>query len=183
MGEKINVLQLPFEGAAPQRDPLGLESIPDDTRQRFLRFRLAGENGTFLPIQDIVEVRPLKTTDILPIPEISSSILGVCNWRSEILWLIDLNILVGDLPLWKQFPVLEEPIAIVVQSPQQSVGLVVEKVDDVELLDPESIHQPTDLSPSEIAPFVVGYLPDHKGTVLDALTIVEYFLQESLYAA
>ena len=179
MGEKINLLQLPLEGTATQKDPLGLEPIPEDTRQRFLRFRLSGENGAFLPVQDILAVRPLKTTDILPIPEISSSILGVCSWHSEILWLIDLNVLVGDLPLWEQAPVLEEPIAIVVQSPQQSVGLVVEKVDDVELLDPASLHQPTDLCPSELTPFVVGYLPDHQGTVLDAIAIVEYFLQQS----
>lgn len=178
MAPTINVLQSPREETAVHSDPLGLEPIPEDTRQRFLRFRLAGENRTLLPLQNIAEVRYLETADILPVPEISSSVLGVCNWRGEILWLADLNALIGDSPLWRQTPLLEQPVAIVVQSAQKSVGLVVEQVDDIELLDPTSIRQQTDICSPTLAPFIVGYLPEHKGTVLDSIAIVECLLQE-----
>ncbi|MEM9265179.1 MAG: chemotaxis protein CheW [Cyanobacteria bacterium P01_F01_bin.13] len=158
-------------------DPLGLEPIPNDTRQRFLRFRLSGKNETLLPLEAIAEVRPLEIEDILPIPEISSSVLGVCNWRGELLWLIDLNMLVGDIPLWHQAPLLEEAIAIVVQLGQQSIGLIVEQVDDVELIEPELIQPQPDLCSSTLATFVAGYLPHHQGTVLDAKAIFEQSFQ------
>lgn len=174
----INVLQSPLDKTAVHSDPLGLEPIPEDRRQRFLRFRLSGENRTLLPLQNIAEVRYLETAEILPVPEISSSVLGVCNWRGEILWLADLNALIGDSPLWLQNPLLEQPVAIVVQSAQKSVGLVVEQVDDIELLDPTSIRQQTDIYSPTLASFIVGYLPDHKGTVLDSIAIVECLLQE-----
>ncbi|MEO0394797.1 MAG: chemotaxis protein CheW [Cyanobacteria bacterium P01_A01_bin.137] len=179
MTSAISVLESSFETISTQHDPLGLEPIPDDTRQRFLRFKLSGVNGSLLPLQDIAEVRQLATADILPVPEIANSILGVCNWRGEILWLVDLNALMGERPLWDQTPLLEQPTAIVVQSARYSIGLVVERVDDVELIEPELIDQQTELSSPTLAPYVVGYLPDHKGMVLDARAIVDHFLQVS----
>lgn len=169
------LLQLSSEDATTQIDPLGLEPIPDDTRQRFLRFKLAEENRTLLPLQDITEVLQLATVEILPIPDISESMLGVCNWRGEILWLADLNALVGNSPLWQQVPLLDRPVVIVVQSTQKTIGLVVQQVDDVELIEPESIHQQTDLYSPALAPYVTGYLSEHEGTVLNAIAIVEQF--------
>lgn len=162
---------------AIQTDQLGLEPVPEDTRQRFLRIRLLGENKTLIPLQDIAEVRQLTMVEILPIPEISQSMLGVFSWRGEILWLADLNALVGDSPLWRQVPLLEEPVAIVMRSDQHSVGLVVEQIDDVELIEPESIHQQTDLDSSTLATFTAGYLPDHGGVVLDIALVVEHLVK------
>ena len=66
-----------------------------------------------------------------------------------------------------------------VQSAQHSIGLVVEHVDDVELIEPGLIDQQTELSSPTLAPYVAGYLPEHKGMVLDVEAIVEHFLQVS----
>lgn len=179
MTSAISVLESSLETISVHNDPLGLEPIPDDTRQRFLRFKLSGANGSLLPLQAIAEVKQLAIADILPVPDIANSVLGVCNWRGEILWLVDLNALIGERPLWEQVPRLEQPTAIVVQSAQHSIGLVVEHVDDLELIAPELIDQQTELSSPTLAPYVSGYLPDHKGMVLDAGAVVEHFLQIS----
>lgn len=179
MTSAISVLESSLKTISAYSDPLGLEPIPDDTRQRFLRFKLSGVNGSLLPLQDIAEVKQLTTVDILPVPEIANSVLGVCNWRGEILWLVDLNALIGEPSLWDQAPLLEQPTAIVVQSAQHSIGLVVEHVDDVELIEPGLIDQQTELSSPTLAPYVAGYLPEHKGMVLDVEAIVEHFLQVS----
>lgn len=162
------------EAISTQVDPLGLSPIPDDTRQRFLRFRLLEENKSLLPLQDIAEVKTLPKTDILPVPELKNSVLGVCNWRGDILCLVDLNALLGGCPLWDQMPLLEESLVIVVQSARRSVGLVVEKVNDIELIEPESIQFHADLCSSTLAPYVTGYLPDHEGMILDADAIVRH---------
>ncbi len=166
-----------LQEAAALSDPLGLMPIPEDTRQRFLRLRLSGENETLLPLEVIAEVLQLELAEILPVPEMPDCLLGVCNWRGEILWLADLNVLVGSPPLWHQTPGLERPMVIVAESGDRKVGLVVERVDDVELAAPETLHMPTEFESTAIAPFVMGYLPNHKGTVLDVDVIVERSLQ------
>ena len=162
---------------ALRSDPLGLEPIPEDTRQRFLRFNLSGTNKTLLPLEVVAEVLQLDPVEILPVPEVSAYLLGVYNWRGEILWLVDLNVLVGDAPLWHQTPFLEQPMLLIVESGERRVGLVVEQVDDVELVAPEEIHPPTELYSTALAHFVLGYLPNHGGTVLDVDVIVERSLQ------
>ncbi len=166
-----------LQDAAALSDPLGLVPIPEDTRQRFLRFQLSSENETLLPLEVIAEVLQLEPVEILPVPEVSNCLLGVYNWRGEILWLVDLNVLVGSPPLWHQAPGLETPMVIVVESGDRKVGLVVERVDDVERVAPETLHMPTEFDSTAIAPFVMGYLPNHKGTVLDVDVIVERSLQ------
>lgn len=179
MAFTTSTLQSPLQKTAAQIDPLGLEPIPDDTRQRFLQFRLLEEYKTLLPLQNIAEVQQLNTLDILPIPEISSFMLGVCNWRGEILWLADLNALVGNGSLWHQAPLLEQPVAIVVQSAEKTIGLVVEQVDDIELIEPQSICQQTDLFSPTLAPYVTGYIADYQGLVLNTTAIVDHLLQGS----
>ena len=155
-------------------DPLGLDPIPEDPRQRFLRFSLLAEAQVFLSLKAIVEVRQLNTLDILPIPEISNSLLGVCNWRGDLLWLADLNALISNRPLLQETtPHIKQPMVIVVQSNQKTMGLVVAQVDDIELIDPQDIQPQTDLGTSALGPYGVGYLHHHQGTVLDADVIIE----------
>ena len=173
----MNTLQSPLKEQLAQSDPLGLDPIPEDTRQRFLRFKLLEEHRTLLSLQGIAEVRQLTTLDILPIPEVSNSMLGVCNWRGEILWLIDLNALVGNRPLWHQAPLLEQAMVIVVQRAQKAIGLVVEQVDDIELVEPQSICPKTDLCAPTLAPYVTGYLANHQGVILDTVAIIEHMHQ------
>lgn len=176
----VNQLQPMLQGGdTPLLDPLGLEALPEDTRQRFLRLRLSGENATLLPLEHVAEILQLEPTEILPVPEVPNYLLGVCHWRGEILWLADLNLLVGSPPLWQQAPFLDKPIVIVVESGDRKVGLVVEQVDDVEMVAPETLHLPTEFDSTALAPFVMGYLPNHGGTGLDVDVIVERALQGS----
>ena len=157
-------------------DPLGLTPIPEDNRQRFLRFRLCGENSLLLALQEITEVLPLEPVSILPVPEVAGYMLGVFSWRGGMLWLVDLNVLFGEQPLWQQLPSLSQAMVIVIQAGTRSVGLVVERAQDVELIDPETIHRRSDLSSPAVAPLLVGYLSDHGGAVLDAGAIIERVL-------
>ncbi|MEM7065162.1 MAG: CheW domain-containing protein [Cyanobacteria bacterium P01_B01_bin.77] len=178
MVSTINTQQSTLKKTSAQIDPLGLAPIPEDLRQRFLKFKLLGEYRTLLPLKNIVEVHQLSTLDILPVPEASNSMLGVCNWRGDILWLTDLNALVGNTPLWHQSPLLMQSVAIVVQSAQKKLGLVVERVDDIEQIEPRSIHQNTDLCSPIWAPYVAGYIADYPGLVLDVAAIVANCFQD-----
>lgn len=157
-----------------QPDPLGLAPVPEDTRQRFLRFRVSGENVTLLPLAKVAEVLQLTTAEILPIPDVPPWLLGMCNWRGEMLWLADVSRLMGEVPLWRQVPTLEHPMVIVVRSDERAVGLLVEQVDDVDLIAPETIVHLNTIDSPILAPLVAGHLPNHQGIILDAALLIEH---------
>jgi len=109
------------------------DPLPPETRQRLLRFALGLEDSALLPLEQITEILRLNVTEILPVPEMPSCVLGIGNWRGEMLWLVDLNHLVGYSPLSSVRQVSASPVAMVVQVNDQAVGLVVQQVNDIEL--------------------------------------------------
>lgn len=163
----------PLSAVETKPDPLGLIPLPVDNRQRFLRFVLSQKDDALLPLDRILEVMQLPLEDIFPVPDMSSCILGVCSWRGETLWLVDLNHLVGYAPLYQQVQMLASPIVVVVQHEGRSLGLVVEQVSDVDLFDDEAIRMESGLCPPGLEPFVLGYCPHQGGTVLNASAIVD----------
>jgi positive phototaxis protein PixI len=151
------------------------DPLPPETRQRLLRFPLGPEDSALLPLEQITEILRLNVAEILPVPEMPSCVLGICNWRGEMLWLVDLNHLVGYPPLSSVRQVSASPVAMVVQVNDQAVGLVVPQVNDIELHELQQL-QPAavGLFPPKLLPFVLGAMPGGNGTVLDVTAITQY---------
>ncbi|HBL14065.1 MAG TPA: chemotaxis protein [Cyanobacteria bacterium UBA11162] len=178
-------------------DPLSLEPLPPETGERLLRFPLGSKDTALLPLEQIAEIIRVNGGEILPVPEMPTCVLGICNWRGEMLWLIDLNHLMGypSLSLQGSF----SPMAMVIQvnhqlqgmgseewgvesgvddklipHNQQSLGLVVQHVNDIELHDLHQL-QPAapGLFPPRLLPFILGSLPGENSTVLDVNAIAQ----------
>ncbi|HEY9596641.1 MAG TPA: chemotaxis protein CheW [Cyanophyceae cyanobacterium] len=153
-------------------DPLTLDPLPPETRQRLLRFPLSDKETALLPLYQIAEVLRLSAADILPVPKMPGCVLGICNWRGEMLWLIDLNHLVGYPPVSWQGSA--SPVAMVIQSNEHPIGLVVQQVYDIELHEMEQLQPATPgLFPTWLLPFVLGYLPGEGNTVLNVNAITQ----------
>jgi|SRR4028119_183869 chemotaxis signal transduction protein len=150
------------------------DPLPPETGERLLRFPLGFQDSALVPLEQITEILRLNVAEILPVPEMPSCVLGICNWRGEMLWLVDLNHLVGSPPLSMREQVLTSPAAMVVQVNHQSVGLVVPQVNDIELHDLQKL-QPAvaGLFPARLLPFVLGALPGDNGIVLDVTAITQ----------
>ncbi len=150
------------------------DPLPPETRQRLLRFPLGLEDSALLPLEQITEILRLNVTEILPVPEMPSCVLGIGNWRGEMLWLVDLNHLVGYRSLSSVRQVSASPVAMVVQVNDQAVGLVVQQVNDIELHELQQL-QPAaaGLFPPKLLPFVLGALPGGNGAVLDVTAIAQ----------
>ncbi len=149
--------------------------FPEESRQKFLRFSLGSQDSGMLPLEQISEVLNVTVANILPVPEMPSCVLGIYNWRGKMLWLIDLQHLVDYPPLLQQGRGLGSLMAMVIQMDGQSMGLVVQYVNDIELHDAEQL-QPAaaGLFPPRLLPFVKGYLPGANGTVLDTGAIASF---------
>ncbi len=146
-----------------------LEQTIDVTQteaQKFLHFNLSKKLAALVLVEDIAEVLHVPKSSLLPIPQMPPCVLGIYNWRDEMLWTIAL----GEL---FQLPAIDIPSTdstisvIVAEMDGQYLGLVVDRVNDIEWHELKSIQPPrAQLFSAQLLPFMQGYLSD--GTILIA---------------
>jgi positive phototaxis protein PixI len=160
--------------AVTNLDLLGLDSLPPETGERLLRFPLGYEETALLPLEQITEIIRVNVDEILPVPELPPSVLGICNWRGTMLWLIDLNHLLGYQSLAGQQKELATPMAMIVRDNDRTLGLVVQRVNDIELHELQQLQPavPGLFSPQQL-PFLLGALPGDNGMVLNVTAITQ----------
>jgi positive phototaxis protein PixI len=124
--------------------------------EQFLSFSLP-THLAILPTRNLTEVLTLSAQQIVPIPDLlDRSIMGVCNWRGEVLWLVDLNAKLNGEPL----PVLQGThySAIIMHHNGQTLGLVVSQVTQMvwcEVAEIQPLPQTKQMPHS--SPFIQGY--------------------------
>lgn len=153
--------------------------------QQFLRFHLLPDTTALLPVYQMTEVLTISLNQIVPIPHMPAWIVGVYNWRGEILWIVDLGHLIGLASIHQQTLRRLTYTTIVIHATQQGVGrqrlgnrltgrkmlgLVVTQVEDMEWCDTNLIQAPLPASVSpELAPFLRGYWMKSNGEMLHIL--------------
>lgn len=127
--------------------------------QKFMQFQITRDDLVLLPARRVIEIRPLEAKEILPVPQLSEWVLGMCQWRGEMLWVIDLANLVGLPPLaWQQSNFL-----MVLQVEKKTLGLAVYRVTGIEDFDLTQLYPPSaELFSSELLPFLQGFFLTEK---------------------
>ncbi len=147
------------------RQDSALVSVSD--REQFLRLHLVLDMTALLPIQQVAEVLTIPIGTIVPIPHMPPWVMGVYNWRGEVLWMVDLGHLCGLGSWYEQVtsPSVYEAIVLQVPHPStqtqpksQTLGLVVDRVEDLEWCDWRAIQCPPNftLNP-QLTQFLRGY--------------------------
>ena len=159
------------------------------TKQQFLRFHLMPDTTALLPVHQMTEVVTMAINEVVPIPHLPAWVIGVYNWRGEILWLVDLGHLIGLPPIHQQATGRSTYTAIVIHPTQQGrqqagsqktsgklLGLLVNRVEDMASCNPDLIQSPPQSSvSSELVKFLRGYWLKTNGdilVVLDANSII-----------
>lgn len=148
----------------------------------FLRFPLGAKSQAILPVDQLSEVLLLASNQVVPIPDMSVWVLGVHNWRGEVLWVIDLGQLLGLPSLHQQMTSTNSLMVLVTQERGRSpttaahLGLAVQGVDDLHWCNPADIASPPPgvVTPS-LAPFLRGYTLGQDGEMLLALDMTALF--------
>lgn len=140
---------------------------PNFMGEQFLRLYLDEETGALLPISQLTEVLNVSCSQVMPIPHMHPWIMGVYNWRGEILWLVDLAHLVGITPLYQQALTSSNYTVIVLEgaaqeidssNEQNTVGLVINQVGNIENCNPDLIKNISSASiNSKLEAFLRGY--------------------------
>ncbi len=145
--------------------------------EQFLRFHLLPDATALLPMEQLTEVLTVPRGQIVPIFHMPPWVMGAYNWRGEILWMVDLGHLVGLTPWYQQGMTTSAYNAVVLQADSNStgsanlkshrLGLIVNRVEDIDWCDPRSIKTPPSSSVTpELMPFLRGYWLKPNGDML-----------------
>jgi positive phototaxis protein PixI len=129
-----------------------------EPQQKFLTFYLGAQDKAVISLKDIIEVFQISLAEICPVPQMPNCVLGIYNWRGEILWLTDIEDMLGYAPIAQGANLFSKLMAIVLQREGKSLGILVRQLMDIENFDITQIKTPENgLFSSEISPFLEGY--------------------------
>ncbi|MDJ0735053.1 MAG: chemotaxis protein CheW [Nostocaceae cyanobacterium] len=147
------------------------------TTQKFLAFKLGVKDTAVISLENVTEVLQISLNQICGVPQMHSCVLGIYNWRGEMIWLVDLEDMLGYASLSQGSNMLSQMMAIVVQKDGKYLGLLVRQLMDIEWLDKNQIKPYSgDLFSPEVSSFVEGYFINNDEEIiisLDAGAIIE----------
>lgn len=145
------------------------KQLASKTREeQFLRFCLHSDTKVMLPIRQITEVLKIQFGQIVPIPHLPAWVMGVYNWRGDILWMVNLGHLIGLESEYQQESNLSNHPVIVLSPNKEKtkidsennihLGLLIDSVEDIEMCDVEAIQSASNSTITrQIQPFLQGY--------------------------
>lgn len=158
---------------------IGTTNASQDQGEKFLRFQLGDLAIALLALNSIKQVMQVSLSEILPVPQMPGCVLGIYNWRGEMLWLVDLGQMLGfpslcdpSLEVGSQPPLTKggDLMAIAIQIGDKTLGLVVRQINDIERHHLQQINQPSiGLFSPDIMPYLGGYLLGEEREVLMVL--------------
>ncbi len=101
------------------------------TATRYLILHLVDQQLVMLPLDQLAEVFNLPLMQIVPIPDVPTAVMGVCNWRGEVTWVVDLGYLLGFAPLFQKGFNQTIYKVVLLQVDNQYVGLAVPKIGEM----------------------------------------------------
>ena len=122
-------------------------------------------------------VKQVSLSEICAVPQLPNSVLGIYNWRGEMLWLVDLEEMLGYTALSKNLKNISRMMAIILENDGQYMGLLVRQLMDIEWLDITEMKEPyPELFSAKLSSFLQGYFINKSEEILfnlDALKIID----------
>lgn len=182
-----NSLNYPNLSLMPESS--GRLATGDAQTRKFLQFYIGERDLALIPVETVAEIATVRLSEVLPVPEMRSCILGIYNWRGEMLWVVDFGELLGYPPLYGlpsrqsrsgsdilTSGVITQAVAIVIEWNEQVIGFMVPQVLDLAHY-PLAHLQAADsqLFPPARVPYLQGYFIDDPGELAIVIDIAEVF--------
>ncbi|MBE9205737.1 purine-binding chemotaxis protein CheW [Nostoc sp. LEGE 06077] len=148
-----------------------------ENQEKFLSFTLGSSDQAVISLQYITEVLQVSLGDICGVPQMPSCVLGIYNWRGEMLWLVDLEEMLGYPSLLQGINFLSKMMAIILEVDGKNLGFLVRNMMDIEWLETQQMKLPsTDFFSPKISAFLQGYFINAMEEMvlsLDAVAIIK----------
>lgn len=174
-----------------ERSTVGADS--GRNRHQFLRFVLQPGSTALIEIERTIELVNIPTDRIVPMPHLPPAVRGVYNWRGEILWIVDLALLLGLSGATQHYRSVQptivlssggegdllqrSPVAATAVPAVKTIGFIVDEIVEIEWceLDPNSSGSLLAVHP-ELAQWVSGVWESPDGEdllILDGQAILD----------
>lgn len=151
-----------------------LGSVDRNTNElRFLRVCFNAEETALLPLASIQHVLKIPVTEVLPVPHMPDCVLGIYNWRGEMVWLVDLAQQLGFPSVLMDSHRLETVNTIVIQSDRLCLGIVVPRVYEIETHSLQQLQPPPSAFPAKLLSFLQGYFSASSSPVLNPKALIQ----------
>jgi positive phototaxis protein PixI len=151
---------------------LNYPTIHTNKEDSYLKFQLNQQTGAVLSISHTQEAIVIPVTSVTAIPNMPPCILGLMNWRSHIIWVVDLpkmfNLESLDYRL-RQYNI------IIIQIKSMIVGVVVQEIQGTTKFTVDDIRSPVGQVASSLVPYLCGCIVQQEEIllVLDAVHILQ----------
>jgi positive phototaxis protein PixI len=137
----------------------------------YLKFYLNQQTAAILAMNYTQEAVIIPVESITAMPSMPTCILGLMNWRSRIIWAIDLSKILNLASVENR---LHQYSVIVIKVESTLVGLVVQEIKGITKFMPDEIRSPIGQVASSLVPYLRGCVSQQDETllVLDAQAIV-----------
>ncbi|MBD0385132.1 MAG: purine-binding chemotaxis protein CheW [Nostoc sp. C3-bin3] len=138
----------------------------------YLKFQLNQQTAAVLSMKHTQEAVIIPIESVTSMPNMPSCILGLMNWRSRIIWVVDLPRMLNLESLDYR---VRQYSAIVIQVESLVLGLVVQEIKGTTKFISDDIHSPIGQVASSLVPYLCGCVVQQQEIllVLDALAIVQ----------
>ncbi|WP_016949254.1 chemotaxis protein CheW [Anabaena sp. PCC 7108] len=149
------------------------QPIQSSLGNSYLKFQLNQQTTAVLSINHTQEAIIIPVESVTAMPNMPTCVLGLMNWRSRIIWVI-------DLPKMFNLECLDHRLRqyniIVIKVESLLLGLVVQEIKGTTKLMSDNIHSPVGQVASSLVPYLCGCVEQKEETllVLDAQNIVNY---------
>jgi positive phototaxis protein PixI len=150
---------------------LSLKPAENNLTDSYLKFQLNQQTAAVLSMKHTQEAILVPVESITSMPNMPHCILGLMNWRSRIIWVV-------DLPRMLNLESLDYRVrqynAIVIQVESLLLGLVVQEIKGTTKFVADDIHSPIGQVASSLVPYLCGCVVQQKEIllVLDSQAIV-----------
>jgi chemotaxis signal transduction protein len=139
-----------------------------------LRFYLTEQETALLPLSPVKQVVKVPVLEILPVPHMPNCVLGIYNWRGEMLWLVDLAQQLGFPSPFINLRTSEVVSTIMIQVDRIVLGLVVPQIVDIETHPLKQLQPPTaGLFSTKLLTCMQGYFVPSSSPVLSAQALIQ----------
>jgi twitching motility protein PilI len=151
---------------------LAAKPIDHNLRDGYLRFQLNKQAPAVLPMRYTQEAVVVPVEAVTSMPNMPSCILGLMNWRSHIVWVVDLPRMFNLESLdhrFRQFNI------VIIRVDSVVLGLAVQEIKGTTKFMPDEIRSPVGQVASSLVPYLRGCVVQQKEVllVLDAQAIVQ----------
>jgi positive phototaxis protein PixI len=150
--------------------------------QRFLGLTIGDSLNALIPLVDLQATIKISLAEILPVPQMNDSLLGIINYSGKATWVVDLAHLMGG-SCYLSTPKATTGMGLLFQVENETVALLIDRVGTIEIYDlDQCLPIGETMFTEQVRLFLSGYFIDaakQSRVVVDLQQVIRFSKREA----